>query len=233
VQPFREQGVNQGGQSFPEKFDQSSKRQTFSEKTTALFVLPLSLYKNIYQSKTKKGSFMKRKRICQTIAVLVICLFTMSCSSRKIPEGFPSKLVPFRVTLRNEGKPVSGASVALVAETSQAYSVIAHTDQNGDAPFATSVNTYSKTGVPPGVYKAIITHIPKAPSELPSEQRGKMSMEESEAYGVKISAEIAAMPKIVPASWGNLKNTPIKITVPESGGNAVIEITDSKTYTSD
>jgi hypothetical protein len=170
------------------------------------------------------------KRIFQTIAVLVICLFAMSCSSPKKPDGFPSKLVPFSVTLQNEGNPVQGASVALVDETAQAYSVIAYTNSNGVAQFATSINTYSKKGVPPGNYKAIITHIPKAPSELPSEQRGKMSMEETDAYNAKISAEIAAMPKIIPEQWCNIQNTPIKITVSEGGGNAVIEITNAKTY---
>jgi hypothetical protein len=160
----------------------------------------------------------------------MICLFAMSCSSQKVPEGFPSKLVPFRVTLLHEGQPVEGAAVALVSETASGYYVVAHTGSDGVAEPETSVNTYSKTGVPPGVYKALITHTPKVPSQVSNEELGKMSMEEFDAYQTKIAAEIAAMPKLVPTQWGNIKATPITITVPDSGGNATIEITDPKTF---
>jgi hypothetical protein len=38
------------------------------------------------------------------------------------------------------------------------------------------------------------------------------------------------MPHPVPEEWGNIQTTPIKITVPEKGGSATIEITDSKTF---
>jgi hypothetical protein len=60
-----------------------------------------------------------------------------------------------------------------------------------------------------------------------------MTLDERLAYNEKIEAEISKLPRIVPANWGNVKAAPIQLTVPESGGNAVIEITDSKTYTSD
>jgi hypothetical protein len=65
---------------------------------------------------------------------------------------------------------------------------------------------------------------------LSNEQLGKMSMEEVNANREKVDAEIAAMPKIVPAEWGVIESTPIKITVPEKGGIITIEITDSKTH---
>jgi hypothetical protein len=57
-----------------------------------------------------------------------------------------------------------------------------------------------------------------------------MSIEEVNAYRAKIDAEIAAIPKLVPASWGDIKAAPVQLTVPESGGNVTIEITDSKTF---
>ncbi|MDR1958062.1 MAG: hypothetical protein LBQ54_03295, partial [Planctomycetaceae bacterium] len=68
------------------------------------------------------------------------------------------------------------------------------------------------------------------PSQISNEELGKMSIEEVNAYRAKIDAEIAAIPKLVPASWGDIKAAPVQLTVPESGGNVTIEITDSKTF---
>ncbi|MDR1140196.1 MAG: hypothetical protein LBL62_00790 [Planctomycetaceae bacterium] len=132
--------------------------------------------------------------------------------------------------LLNEGKPVQNATVAMVAETATNYNSVGFTDNNGVAKLTTSVNTYSKSGIPPAAYKVIITYVPKAPSELSNEQLGKMSIEEVNAYREKVATEIAAMPTIVPAEWNVIESTPIKITVPEKGGIITIEITNPKTH---
>jgi hypothetical protein len=160
----------------------------------------------------------------------VMCLLTSGCSSQKVPAEFPSKLVQFSVTLLNEGKPVEGAAVVLVSEIASSYNVVAYTGSDGVARLETSVNTYSKIGVPSGNYKALITHTPKAPSQVSNEQLGKMTLDERIAYNEKIEIEISKLPKIVPANLGDINATPITITVPESGGNTTIEITDPKTF---
>jgi hypothetical protein len=148
---------------------------------------------------------------------------------QKKPEGFPSKLTPFSVKLLKENKPIENASIALVAD-SIVYNIVAFTDANGIANFKTSIRTYSKLGAPPATYSGIIIHTPQPPSKISDEQLNKMNIEETMAYHKKITTEIDAMPKIVPPEWSNLKTTPIKITVPESGGSITIEITDPKTH---
>jgi hypothetical protein len=150
------------------------------------------------------------------------------CSSQIVPDGFPTKLVSFEVKLLNEGKPVSNATISFVTNTN--YYILGSTDSDGVAKLSTTINTHTKSGVPPATYPVIITYSPKAPSELPNEQIAKMTMEESNAYTEKIHAEFLAMPKIVPDEWSVAKTTPIKITVGESGGNKTIEITDPKTH---
>jgi hypothetical protein len=170
------------------------------------------------------------KKCLTMVVILIICTFVFGCSSQKIPDGFPSKLVPFSVTLLNEGKPVNNTSIVFVAENALPYNAIGYTDTNGTAALATSINNYSQKGVPPETYKAIVTQNFNAPSEVPGEQLSKMSFEEQDAYKAKITQEIAAIPKIVPAQWSNVNETPIKITVPPNGGNIIIEITDPKTY---
>jgi hypothetical protein len=153
--------------------------------------------------KNERRFFMKLKIIC-----ILVCFLISSCSIQKKPEGFPSKLTPFSVKLLKENKPIENASIALVAD-SIVYNIIAFTDSNGIANFKTSINTYSKNGVPPAAYNAIITHFSQSPSKISEEELGKMSIEESMAYNEKIAKEIEAMPKIVPPEWSNLKTTPI------------------------
>ncbi|MDR1290025.1 MAG: hypothetical protein LBK06_02365 [Planctomycetaceae bacterium] len=172
---------------------------------------------------------MKISKSLQSLSI-VFFLFAVSCSSQVAPVGFPQKLVEFDVKLLNEGKPVQGAALTMVAETTAIYNVVGFTDNNGVAKLATSVNTYSKVGIPPATYKVIITYVPKAPSELSNEQLGKMGMDDVNAYREKVATEIAAMPKIVPAKWSVIESTPIKITVPEKGGNITIEIKDPQTH---
>jgi hypothetical protein len=172
---------------------------------------------------------MKISKSLQSLSIAFF-LLVVGCSSQVAPVGFPQKLVVFEIKLLNDGKPIQNAALTMVAESATIYNVVGFTDSNGVAQFATAVNTYSKVGVPPAVYKVIITYVPKAPSELSNEQLGKMSIEEVNANREKVDAEIAAMPKIVPAEWGVMESTPIKITVPEKGGIITIDITDPKTH---
>jgi hypothetical protein len=170
------------------------------------------------------------RKILTLIICTVISLLLTSCSSKEIPPGFPQKLVDFHVKLLHEGKPVQNAAIALVTENSSGYNVIGFTDSSGVAHPKTTINTYSQSGTPSATYRVIITHTPKAPSELSNAELGKMSNAEIDIYCKKIEAEIAAMPHPVPKEWGNIKTTPVKITVPEKGGNVTIEITDPKTH---
>jgi hypothetical protein len=172
---------------------------------------------------------MKHQFLTLTVCT-VICLLLTRCSSQDVPPGFPQKLADFHVKLLHEGNPVQNAAVALVTETPSGYNVVGFTDSSGVAHPKTTINTYSQTGVPPATYQIIITHTPKTSSELPNTELGKMSKDEVDAYRKKIDAEVAAMPHPVPKEWGNIKTTPLKITVPENGGTVTIEITDSKTF---
>jgi hypothetical protein len=153
-------------------------------------------------------------------------MIVFGCSAQKVPDGFPSKLVDFELKLLHEGKPVVGAAV--VFDNRSNYSVFGFTGTDGVVTPSTSINTYTKSGIPPADYKIVITYTPKVPSELSNDQLSKMTMEEVTAYRAKVAAEVAAMPNIVPDNWGNSETTPVKITVPESGGKTTLEITAQK-----
>jgi hypothetical protein len=170
------------------------------------------------------------------ILSIFIGSFVSSCSR---PAGFPQKVVPFTLQLLNKGVPVQDALVALFADTGQGaesevvkYTIITTTNSEGLGEFKTSAHTYSRTGVPPATYKAtLVTPFVKAPSDILSKAKlEEKSEREVSAYRAKIRAELETMPGFIPFEWGNIKTTPIKITVPEEGGTVTIEVTNQKTF---
>jgi hypothetical protein len=162
--------------------------------------------------------------------LLFSLIFIVGCLSPKIPEGFPKKLVQFSITILHEGKPVENALVWLYPDDPDAkYHASATTNANGMALMETSINSYSKAGVSVGTFKGTITHRPKVPSDLTKEEWQKLSYDEAVAQSKKIAVEVAKM-KLIPATWENLTTSPLKITIPENGGNVTIEITDPKTF---
>ncbi|MDR1483899.1 MAG: DUF4198 domain-containing protein [Planctomycetaceae bacterium] len=181
---------------------------------------------------------LKRIFLILTISI-VLCLLVSSCSR---PAGFPAKVVPFSLKILSKGEPVQNVLIAFFADTETAtetgssevvkYSIIATTDSNGVGDFKTSAHTYFKNGAPPATYKVTLV---KFSEKAPSDTLSKLELEEKSpreiaAYQAKIKAELAAMPGFIPFEWGNIKTTPIKITVPENGGTITIEVTESKTY---
>jgi hypothetical protein len=86
----------------------------------------------------------------QIIIVLLSCIF-IGCQSEKQPQGLPD-LVPFRLSLTQDGQPLSGASVQLFSPDIS-WSVTGNTDINGTA----SIVTHGKFwGAPQGKFKVIV-----------------------------------------------------------------------------
>jgi hypothetical protein len=184
-----------------------------------------------FQYKTRILLFMKLNKNDIVMVMFLFVLAIQTGCQQKLPDGFPAKLVSFDVKLTHGGSPVQGANISFILEGGNSpYLVTAYTNAGGVATMETTMNVFSKSGVPSGTYTAVITHTPEAPSKLSNDELGKMSKAEVDDYREKIKAEIAALPHPVPKEWGNIKTTPVKITVPEKGGSVTIEITDSKTF---
>jgi hypothetical protein len=162
--------------------------------------------------------------------LLLFSIFIVGCWSQKIPDGFPKKLVQFSVTILHEGKPVENAFVWLYSDDSNAkYHARAITNANGVALMETSINSYSRSGVPVGTFKGTVTHRPRVPSDLTKEEWQKLTSDEAEAQVKKIAAEVSKV-KLIPSTWESLTTSPLKIAIPEKGGNVTIEITNSETF---
>ncbi|MDR1493108.1 MAG: carboxypeptidase-like regulatory domain-containing protein [Planctomycetaceae bacterium] len=170
-------------------------------------------------------------KIAQCIVCVLFLIGAAGCHSSKIPDGFPQSLTPFTVKLQNQGQPVEGAAVSLISEDANAgYLATALTGNDGIAKLETSINVFSRPGVPAGKYKGIIAYRPKVPSDLTLEEKGTLSDSEIVKREAMITKELGALPEIVPKNWGNFNTTPVRITVPESGGSITIETTDPKTF---
>ncbi|MDR1271034.1 MAG: hypothetical protein LBK82_16085 [Planctomycetaceae bacterium] len=86
----------------------------------------------------------------QIIIVFLLCLF-IGCQSAKQPDGLP-ELVPFRLSLTQNGQPLSGASVLLFSPDIP-WTVTGTTDTKGTAPIV----TYGKFfGSPQGKFKVVV-----------------------------------------------------------------------------
>ncbi|MDR1493920.1 MAG: carboxypeptidase-like regulatory domain-containing protein [Planctomycetaceae bacterium] len=172
---------------------------------------------------------MKNRNI-RKFLLLFFLMFTIGCSE-KLPDNFPKKLANFTVKLMYENKPVEGASVSFISDdTSVGYLATAFTADDGVAQLETSVNQFSKPGIPAGAYKVIVTHIPKTSIELTQQEVMTLSNDELKKREDDVNKERAKLPHPVPKNWSDLKSTPLKITIPEKGGSVMIEITDSKTF---
>jgi hypothetical protein len=85
------------------------------------------------------------------LAYFALFLLVCGCSGPSKPDGLPDRL-PFEVTLTQDGKPLSEASVQLVSPDVP-WAITGNTDATGKA----KVVTHGQFGgVPPGLYKVIV-----------------------------------------------------------------------------
>ena len=92
---------------------------------------------------------MKHALIC----FLPLLFLTIIGCKEELPDGMP-KLIKVSLTMMQEGKPLSGATVALVSEDAASrWTIGGTTDNNGVVVLKTHGNY---TGVPEGKYKICV-----------------------------------------------------------------------------
>ncbi|MDR0705054.1 MAG: hypothetical protein LBF88_08700 [Planctomycetaceae bacterium] len=94
--------------------------------------------------------------------------------------------------LTHNGSSLQEATVSLIlAGGNSPYLVRGNTNSNGIEKMETVVNVFSKSGSPSGTYDAVITHIPKSPSEVSDAELSKMSPAETDAYRKKLKRKLS------------------------------------------
>ncbi|MDR1957447.1 MAG: hypothetical protein LBQ54_00085 [Planctomycetaceae bacterium] len=164
------------------------------------------------------------------LSITVLCLTFIGCSRQSVPDGFPAKLVPVTITITKAGTPVAGASVSLLEEQPAKYFILGNADATGMATPETSINAYSRLGVPPGKYRMtvsmrLISTIEDPPMEASDAER--------KAVQAKKDKELVEWTKKnpVPPDWPDISKTPLQLTISDKGGDFKVEIDAPGTFT--
>ena len=167
--------------------------------------------------------------------LLLLSLFCFSgCGGKKKPSDLPP-LYPVKITVIQDGNPLEGATVNLVADGQNVrFTTAGITDKNGVATIKTDIDW---AGVPAGKYKVCISKVVSPPS-TPIDT--SLSFEEQRNQAMANQATRSAGTKsVVNSKFRRANTTDFTIEVAEPGttetfdvGAAVDELWDNVTRSS-
>ncbi|MDR1958068.1 MAG: carboxypeptidase-like regulatory domain-containing protein [Planctomycetaceae bacterium] len=164
--------------------------------------------------------------------LLILCL-AAGCGGPSVPPGFPAKLTPTTVLLLKDGQAIDGVAISLIPEVPVPFIVGAVTDKNGTATLETTVNSYTKKGVPAGTYKVLLLKQIDVPQDdmLPWEitELSESERKARELKRQKIEKEALEKTGLLP-HWNDVNKTPFRWTVSDKGGDFKVEVNDPKTF---
>jgi len=153
---------------------------------------------------------------------LIVALFSplVGCG-KKAPADFP-KIVPFKVKVVADGKPVADCTVMM--SNGQNAAVKATTDSSGVATMITTLSNYSAKGAPEGefsvtCFKDVLVEHWKTPEEI-----ADLPLPERAAYYEEYQAKCDELPREVPKILADPNESPLKLTVPAGGGEETIDV---------
>ena len=169
---------------------------------------------------------MKKYIIPSLLIVSLLCLF--GCGGKKKPSDLPA-LHPVKLTVIQDGQPLEGATVNLVAEGRDVrFTTAGITDKNGVATIKTDIDW---AGAPEGKFKVCISKV-VAPSTTPVDT--SLSFDEQRKQAMENQAARSAGTKsVVNSKFRKPNTTDFSIEVTEAGitetfdvGEAVDELWD-------
>jgi hypothetical protein len=120
------------------------------------------------------------------------------------------KLTPVTLTITQEGQPLSGATVTLIAaDQPQTWYPTGITNEKGNVELFTN-GKYK--GAPKGKYKVTVTKIHTEPSQFGTPlEEGQPGYEE---WSAKVSQETRAAYSVVEKKFTDANTTPLEIEIP-------------------
>ena len=158
----------------------------------------------------------------------VVLFGVAGCQDSNAPKDFP-KTFSTKVTVKEGETPLEDVTVFLYAQSLKgSWAPSGVTNAGGVADLVTNQGDYMAKGVPADTYTVVLNKPVKAPSELSPEEVNNMSYDDQIAYGRKINEELAKMPPVIPTALTNPRGTPLSLTVTESGGELIVDLSDYK-----
>jgi hypothetical protein len=131
------------------------------------------------------------------------------------PSGLPS-LVPYTVRVTDQDKPIANIGVTFQrSEGNSGWALNGITNTSGIAHARTIAGTFERNGLPIGTYHVTLNERIDVPAELINDN-DPASWEKQEKY----RDEHRILPKIL----SDPINTPLELTVSDSGGEMTIDI---------
>ena len=155
---------------------------------------------------------MRKLLVC--LAVLTAISFLSGCQGQKQPAGMP-ELVPFEITVMQDGKPLEGAAIELKSET-VGYMVDGRTDEKGKIKLKTN-GQYD--GVPKGEYIALVTKNVTTKSQyadvIPASDK------EADEIAKKMKNEYVPTHCFVDKKFANIKTSGLTVSVTGPGATTL------------
>jgi hypothetical protein len=161
------------------------------------------------------------------IAVLLCGLLFYQSGCSEKPSGFPD-VYPCQITVLNGEQPEENVRVLLYPSLEFGSLLIrGQTNSAGCAVFSTSLNKFSKQGVPKGKYTAVFEKIvdvdrESSPVENKTENKGKKATQQ-EIFLEQIKKRFELQKKALPDVLRKPDTSPIKFEVNDETG-VVIEV---------
>lgn len=151
--------------------------------------------------------------------IAVLSLLTLVGCEKKKPSDMPA-LYPCKLTITQEGKPLEGATVSLIAQgKSLRFTTAAITDKQGVAVIKTDIDW---TGVPEGKYKVCVKKV-SAPDSGVSDEIPSDPVAFAE-YQKKLAEASAQTMSYVDSKYLRPRTTPLEIEVTTSGFEDTVDV---------
>ena len=148
--------------------------------------------------------------------LIILSLFSFSgCGGKKKPSDLPP-LYPVMITVVQDGNPLEGATVSLIADGANVrFTTAGVTDKNGVATIKTDIDW---PGAPAGKFKVCISKVVTPPDDPVD---ASLSYEEGRA---KAKANLAQTKSMVNSKFLRPRTTPFAIEVTERGVTETLDV---------
>ena len=157
---------------------------------------------------------------------IILTLITLVGCGKTPPPGLPP-LAPCKVKVHDSGRPLANIGVFFQRTEGQSgWSLSGQTGADGIAVAQTVVGSFTDSGLPIGTYRVTVYEPIELPQDIvikdasmPEKQRNEMLAKQKNYFDEHRS---------VPAILGNSSQTPLKLTLTESGAELDVDISTYK-----
>lgn len=152
---------------------------------------------------------MRRYQLFSLLFLSILSVVISGCGKKK-PADFP-EVLPFTVKVVDGSTPIEGVQVFFIYDGNPVVSGL--TNAQGIAEITTMYQKYTAKGAPAGEYKVQLSKEPLAEHWKSPEEQMQMTKEEKDAYLNEWLTKCKALPREIPANWGNYDKTPLTASV--------------------